>query len=198
MENDKAMQGDETKAAYRSYKRKARNILIHKPMQREFTFVVIALLMISSLAIGLVIHHTIHDAMVGGGFRFGKISPYEVLSDVSYQLIFRVSCILFATLLVLGLFGAMFLHRVAGPVYRFRQIFLRLNKGDIPPPFKLREGDFFIETADEINKLLRKLESQKKNKEKAVQEMDSALATHPPDAAAKHIKGAKDLLQGGD
>ena len=164
-------------------------------MQREFTFVVIALLMISSLAIGLVIHHTIHDALVGGGFRFGKISPYEVLSEVSYQLIVRVASILFATLIVIAMFGAMFLHRVAGPVYRFRQIFLRLNRGDVPPPFKLREGDFFAETADEINRLLRNLKSDKQKKEKVQAKIDEALAAHPSESVAKRLKEAKDLLE---
>ena len=149
-------------SAQRPYKRRMRNILIHKPMQREFSFVLIALLMISSLAIGFVIHSTIHEAVFGGGFRFGKVSPYEILSDVSYLLIMRVACVLFVTLIVIGLFGMFFLHRVAGPVYRFRQTFRKLNKGEIPPKIKLREGDFFEETAEEINIFLGKLEKDKK------------------------------------
>ena len=64
------------KKGERPYKRRARNILIHKPMQREFTFVMIALLMVATLAIGFVIHETIRDAAFGGGFRFGKMNPY--------------------------------------------------------------------------------------------------------------------------
>ena len=144
----------------RPYKRRVRNIIIHKPMQREFSFVLITLLMISSLAIGFVIHHTIHSA-VFGGFRFGKVSPYEILSDVSYQLIIRVSCVLFVTLIVIGMFGLLFLHRIAGPVYRFRQVFLALNRGEIPRQIKLREGDFFEETANEINILLKRFEFER-------------------------------------
>ena len=144
------------------YKRRVRNILIHKPMQREFTFILIALLMVSSLAIGFVIHSTIHDALFGGGFRFGKVSPYEVLSDISYLLILRVACVLFVTLIIVGLFGVFFLHRVAGPVYRFRLTFAKLNRDQIPPPIKLREGDFFDETAREINKFVQKYEGIKK------------------------------------
>jgi len=145
----------------RNYKRRARNILIHRPMQREFTFVLIALLMVSSLAIGFVIHETIRETAFGGGFRFGKINPYEVLSEVRYQLILRVTCILFVTLIVIGIFAIFFLHRVAGPVYRFRQIFLRVNRGETPPAIRLREGDFFMETAEEINRLLERLRDHK-------------------------------------
>ncbi|MFZ5802942.1 MAG: hypothetical protein ACOY3K_07550 [Candidatus Omnitrophota bacterium] len=145
----------------RPYRRQIRNVLIHKPMQREFTFVLIALIMISSLVIGFVIHHTIHSAVYGGGFRFGKVSPYEILSDVSYQLIIRVSCVLFVTLVILGLFALLFLHRVAGPVYRFKQTLVRVNRGDVPDDIRLREGDFFEETAIEINLLLKRLKFEK-------------------------------------
>jgi len=147
--------------AQRAYKRRARNILIHKPMQKEFSLVLIALLMVSSLAVGFVIHSTIREAVFGTGYRFGKISPAEVFSDVSYLLIMRVSCVLFVTLIIIGFFGVFFLHRVAGPVYRFRQTFLKLNRDEIPPTIRLREGDFFEETAQEINKYLDKLRNSK-------------------------------------
>ena len=145
----------------RMYKRRARNILIHRPMQKEFTMVLIALLMVSLLAISFVIHSTIREAVFGGGYRFGTVSPAEVLSsDVSYLLIVRVACVIFVTLIIIGMFGVFFLHRVAGPVYRFRQTFLKLNRGEVPPTIKLREGDFFEETAQEINKYLERLKAQ--------------------------------------
>ena len=156
MDNEKKQQKVST-TARRVYKRRVRNIFIHKPMQREFTFVMISLLMVSTLAVGFVIHETIRDAAFGGGFQFGKINPYEILSEVSYQLIMRVSAILFITLIVIGIFGVFFLHRVAGPVYRFRQIFMRINEGQLPKFVRLREGDFFSETASEINRLVAKM-----------------------------------------
>lgn len=178
----------------RQYKRRVRNIVIHKPMQREFTFVLIALLMISSLAIGFVIHHTIHAAIFGGGFRFGKVSPYEVLSDVSYQLIIRVSCVLFVTLIVVGLFGLLFLHRVAGPVYRFRQTLLKINKGEMPGSIKLREGDFFTETADEINVLLKRLNFEKNRHDQAKNLADEIASASIPDPAGQKVITLREIL----
>lgn len=159
----------------RPYKRRVRNILIHKPMQREFTFVMIALLMISNLAIGFVIHETIREAAFGGGFQFGRINPYEVLSEVSYQLILRASAILFVTLVVIGIFGIFFLHRVAGPVYRFRKIFMRINDGEFPHFVRLREGDFFTETAAEINQLVTKLRQDYDNRKLAKEKLKEVL-----------------------
>ncbi len=163
------------------YKRRVRNILIHKPMQREFTFVMIALLMVSTAAIGFVIHETIREATFGGGFHFGKISPYEILSEVSYLLIVRVSAILFVTLIVIGIFGIFFLHRVAGPVYRFRRVFMRLNNGEIPHLIRLREGDFFSETATEINQLIDKIRTDTE-KSKKIKNKLSEMLTHTDSA----------------
>lgn len=177
-----------------AYKRRVRSILIHKAMQREFIFVMIALLMISTLAVSFVIHNTIHEAAMGGGFRFGKVSAYEVLSDVSYDLAVRVAAVLFVTLVVICVFGIFFLFRIAGPVHRFRQIFLRINDGEIPQPVKLREGDFFSETAAEINRMLKRYEFEKSRRELLKTKLDQILASHPPDPVAKSVKELRATL----
>ncbi len=161
--------------AQKGYKRRFRSVLIHKPIQREFTLVVFSLLIISALAVGFVIHSTIRDAMMGGGYRFGTISPYEVMSEVSYDLIYRVSLILFVTLLMVVVFGVFFLHRVAGPVYRFQSVLKRLTRGEIPNEFKLREGDFFSETATELNQVLAQLRERRQYAEHLRQQLDEAI-----------------------
>ncbi len=149
-------------AGPRPYKRQIRNLLIHKPMQREFTFVVIALLMVSTAVVGFVIHDTLHQASMGGGFQFGRINPYEVLAEVEYQLLLKITAILFITLIIMGAFGIFFLHRIAGPVYRFRRILRKLSEGEISPPVRIREGDFFGEVVDDLNNLLDRLRNQQR------------------------------------
>jgi signal transduction histidine kinase len=156
--------------------------------------VIIALLMISTLAIGFVIHATIHEAAFGGGFRFGKINPVEVLAEVRYQLILRVSCILFATLVVIGIFGVFFLHRIAGPVYRFRQLFLKINRGEIPSPIRLREEDFFNETAEEINRLVERLQLEAGHKKAIREKVDQILAQYPGEHVAGLIRELRSAL----
>lgn len=179
----------------RAYKRSVKNIVIHKPMQREFSLVLIALLMISTLAIGFIIHQTIHAAVFGGGYRFGKVSPYEILSDVSYQLIIRVSCVLFVTLIVIAMFGMLFLHRVAGPVYRFRLTFQSINRGDVPRPVKLREGDFFGETAGEINKLIRRMEWERSKQLDIAVRIEKLLTGRVPDALSDKLAELKKVCE---
>lgn len=181
-------------AAGRSYRRKMRNILIHKPMQREFSFVLIGLLMVSTLAVAYVIHSTIRE-MAFNGYHFGKVSPYEILTDIGYQLVVRVCSVLFVTLVVIAFYGVFFLHRVAGPVYRFRMTFLKINDGEIPHPIHLREGDYFGETAAEINRFIEKLKFEKakcKQMREQIQRIINAAPEGPAGAAAKELKALMD------
>jgi len=89
------------------------------------------------------------------------VNPSEILYDVSYSLIIRVTLILILTLIIIGIYGVIFLHRVAGPVYRFRQTLLKVNRGEMPPDIKLREGDFFHDMAYDINIILRRFRAEK-------------------------------------
>ena len=177
-----------------AYKRKLRSVLIHKPMQREFTLVVISLLIISALTIAYVIHHTIHEAMMGGGYRFGKISAYEVMSDVSYELVVRVSLVLFVTVMVIAVFGVFFLHRIAGPVYRFRAILRRVSKGELPDEFRLREGDYFTETAGDLNFVLRMLRERKQRIETLQKRLEETIQKHSSSPLVSDLKAIKDDL----
>ena len=181
-------------AGQRAYRRKVKNILIHKPMQREFSLVLIGLLMISTLAIGYVIHSTIRE-MAFGGYHFGKVSPYEVLSDISYQLVVRVSCVLFVTLVVIAFYGVFFLHRVAGPVYRFRQTFLKINDGEVPAHVQLREGDYFTETAAEINRMIDKLKFDHSKCQKIKEQVGRIMAAHPDGAVGAAAKELKAIME---
>lgn len=185
----------EPKSEKPQYKRKLRSVLIHKPMQREFTLVVISLLIISALAVGFVIHYTLREAMMGGGYRFGKISPYEVMSDVSYDLILRVSMVLFTTLLLIAVFGVFFLHRIAGPVYRFRGILRRVAKGEIPEEFKLREGDFFTETADDLNVVLQMLRSRRQKVQGLQRRLEEMMQRNSGSPLPLELSSIKEGLQ---
>ncbi len=148
-------------APNRSNKRQVKNLIIHRPMQREFSFMLIALFMVASAAVAWVIHQTIRDAAFGSAFTFGKMNPSEILYDVSYSIIIRVTLVLILTMIIIGAYGVVFLHRVAGPVYRFRQTLLKVNRGDIPQDIKLREGDFFHDMAHEINIIMRRLRGER-------------------------------------
>ncbi len=182
----------------KTYKRSLRNIFIHKPLQREFLFVTIALFMVSTFAIGFVIHTTVQEAVSGGGLHFGKMVPTKSLTDASYDLVLRVSLILLLTLFVLAMFGISLLHRVAGPVYRFRVVLGKVNQGGRPHAIKLREGDFFTETADEINKLLKRVEEDDLRLQSVKDQLVRILNMNPNHEIQQAARAAEEIILGTD
>ena len=168
------------------YQRKATNLFIHKEMQREFSFVLIALLVVSSFLIAVTIHYTIQHAAFGDqALQFGKVNPYEVISQVRYQIVTRVTLILLLTLCIIGAYGIKFLHRVAGPIYRCRKNLILLNQGKMPEHIHLRSGDFFTELADEINLQSDLWMNETVKKEELRRQLENLSAAVSPDAKAK-------------
>lgn len=193
METNVNPQG-KTTSSHRPYKRQARSIIIHRPMQREFSFMLIALFMVASAAVAWVIHQTIRDAAFGGGFYFGKVNPFEILSDVSYRIIIRVTLILILTLIIIGAYGVIFLHRVAGPVYRVRQIMLKVNRGELPADIKFREGDFFHEMANDLNVILRRLRAEQSKISELKEKVVNFQKNAPSDDARQKADEMKAIL----
>jgi predicted PurR-regulated permease PerM len=179
----------------RPYKREVKNILIHRPMQREFSFMLIALFMVASAAIAWIIHQTIRDAAFGGGLYYGKINPFQVLSEVSYQVIIRVTLVLIVTLLIIGGYGVVFLHRVAGPVYRFRKTLLSLNRGEKPADIKLRESDFFHEMAHDINVVLKRSRSEQEKLTDLKNKLNELIRSAPSEDVRQKAQHLKELAE---
>ncbi len=168
-------------------RRSIRNIVVHRPMQREFTLITIAVMMLSAVAMNFLIHHTLQEIISENVSGFGKIGAYSVLSDASYELVVRITLVMFITIITVGIFGVFFLHRVAGPVYRFHQTFLRLKTNDIPRnDIKLRDKDFFKEVAGDLNEILKLLRKRKLTIEQ-IKEIVSSVSdqTKPEDIRHK-------------
>lgn len=142
-------------------------------MQQQFTLITIAIMMFSALLVSFVIHTTLHDAIATTVGRTGHIGTYNVLSDISYDLIVRVILVFFATIIAVGMFGIFFLHRVAGPAYRFHQLFKQLSRDQIPSNVTLRDKDFFKEIATELNLVFKSL----RKREEALNQVDSLIAS---------------------
>jgi len=154
-------------------RRSVRSVVINWPMQREFTLITIAIMMFSAGLVSFVIHSTLRETILTNLGRVGQIGAYNILSDVSFELIFRVILVFFFTVIGVGVAGIFFLHRIAGPAYRFHQLFRRLAKNEIPQDILLREKDFFQEIALELNHVFRSLRKRKA----AIAEIESILSS---------------------
>lgn len=176
-------------------RRSIRNIIIHRPMQREFTLITITIMMFSAVFVNFLINSTLREIIEGSIGSFGRIGAYNVLSDASFELIVRVTLVMFVTIITVGLFGVFFLHRVAGPVYRFHQLFLRLNQSEIPPDVNLRRRDFFKEIAVELNLLFRTMRKRKTAIEQADKILASISEQDNPQDTRKKIEEARSIIR---
>ncbi|MBN1566463.1 MAG: methyl-accepting chemotaxis protein [Acidobacteria bacterium] len=75
-------------------------------------------------------------------------------------------------IVLVSIHALFFSHKMAGPMYRFRQIFLSLTAGKIPVPQRLRKGDYLQPEMKLINEMLDSLRSKVAN----IQDTQKAIA----------------------
>ena len=158
-----------------SNKRSIQNVLINRPMQREFTLVMLAIMMTAALAVGMTINLTLNGLTEEAPSTISRMTLERMVFDANSQLVVSSILIIFIAVVLTGFFGVFFLHRVAGPVYRFRQVLERMGSGEIPGQVQLRKRDFFKETADELNRVILLL----KEFDSTAQKIDSFLNQLP-------------------
>lgn len=87
------------------------------------------------------------------------------------------------TFLVLLLHSLYFMHRIAGPLYRFSTLFRSIGAGDLHQRARLRKHDYLHREAQAFNTMLDNLE----NRIKAIN-LHSALVTEAYEAVTIHMK----------
>lgn len=152
-------------------KRSVKNILINKPLQREFTIVIIGVMMAAAFFVGVLIRIVILDLTQGVPNTISRYNFEQMMADASAQLIGGSVVIIFIAVIATGFLGVFFLHRVAGPVYRFGQILKRIARGEVPDEIQLRPRDFFKETAEDINHVIKFL----KKRDNAIQQVNDSV-----------------------
>ncbi len=89
---------------------------------------------------------------------------------------------LIITFLALLLHSLYFMHRIAGPLYRFSTLFRSIGTGDLHQRARLRKHDYLHREAEAFNTMLDSLE----NRIKTIN-LHSALVTEAYDAVAIHV-----------
>lgn len=75
---------------------------------------------------------------------FGLVNPFLLLGVLAFVIV--------CTSLALGVYTILHTHRLMGSAYRIGVVLRELNEGK-PTRVHLRDGDFFMDIADEINRL---------------------------------------------
>lgn len=82
-------------------------------------------------------------------------------------------------------------HRIAGPLYRFRNVFAAMGDGVIPKPTRLRKGDLLHSEMDAVNDMLESLRSRIRDIEHAQRSLSDTIDTCKRECRA----GGEFLLQ---
>lgn len=95
------------------------------------------------------------------------------------------------TFLCMCLHGLLFSHRIAGPIYRFKESLKRVRSGDLAATVRIRDDDYFTDLCEEMNAVIERLRGDLSNFREASRELadqGEALAQSghlPPDAQEK-------------
>jgi hypothetical protein len=95
-------------------------------------------------------------AAVGTGYSMYHLhsrQPIEVFGWNPYFVVGGLVFVVVVSALTLGVNVVVHTHRMLGSAYRIGSHLSQVNKGEHPGPVTLREGDYFKDVADELNKL---------------------------------------------
>ena len=172
-------------AEHTSNKRSIQNVLINRPLQREFTLAMLMIMMTGAVVVGLMIHASFRNMMQGVPATISKGTFEQMILEANSQLVVSSILIIFLAVIATGFFGVFFLHRVAGPVYRFHRVLERLGSGEILNEIQLRRGDFFTETAESLNTVIKLLKRQAAN----ARVLDELLSRLSRENLSSELKG---------
>jgi hypothetical protein len=123
---------------------------IDREIQLRLVVYILFSLAIASVIVSIAAFYTIWGDVSSSVLRSGELQ--QVYTDSLHKFI-SVNLILIILLAVLATLGMLMLsHKIAGPVYRIKQILKDLQEGK-KPAFTLRKGDALKPMLEEIEKL---------------------------------------------
>lgn len=138
-----------------AHQRSIKNILINPKYQFKYTFWLTASGLLLVLLNALMFYFKIkenYDILV-------ELSP--MTDDAKAQLYHELRMVILqlsGTSLVFvaltGLFGIVYSHRTAGPLYHFRRVFEQIKAGNLNARVRLRPNDDFKEVAQAFNDMM--------------------------------------------
>ncbi len=126
------------------YKRKKK--LIQPKFQLKIAFACLGIAVMSALVLTVLINQVVLDFSDKGWIDSAKVES-EWMGVVMTKLLIALAILTPMTLAL----GVILMHRVAGPIYRFRQFIRAVGRGEHPQECRLRKGDELTDLCDLLN-----------------------------------------------
>ncbi|MDJ0521974.1 MAG: hypothetical protein QNJ90_07850 [Planctomycetota bacterium] len=127
------------------YKRKKK--LIQPKFQLKIAFACLGIAVMSALVLTVMINQVVLDFSDKGWIDSAKVEA-EWMGVVMTKLLIALAVLTPMTLAL----GVILMHRVAGPIYRFRQFMRSVGRGEHPQECRLRKGDELTDLCDLLNR----------------------------------------------
>jgi nitrogen fixation/metabolism regulation signal transduction histidine kinase len=136
------------------HRRKLRNFLLNREYQLRFTLVIVGISAALTTGLGWLVYHFLRVASRVVYYRAMDPSDLEAV-ELQKQLAHNDTILLFALIafglvlvLVLGGYGIVVTHKVAGPLFKITAYMNRIRDGHLGKIYDLRKGDQLVEFFD--------------------------------------------------
>lgn len=134
--------------------RKVSSLLVHRA-QREIGILVIVVLLITTLFLAFLVHLTLMQAMNEAGAGTASGGVLETLLVFKRLLLDRMLISLGMGIFIIGFIVVKAMHRATGPLGRVVTTLRVLADGEIPKEIVVRQGDYYVELVEEVNRVIR-------------------------------------------
>lgn len=132
-----------------------RNYLVNKPLQFAYAGIAIWLLLIAIILVGTFTYYiTLNTILSQLEMENQLIDAYRIISSINSLLVKRLVVLLVAVIILALVLEILFLHRIAGPIYKIEKTLNDLADGKEVDFIKLRKKDFFHSLAGAVNRVI--------------------------------------------
>jgi signal transduction histidine kinase len=135
------------------------NYFVKKKLQLSLTFRFLLLAVLFSFFVGFVVYVTIWPVT-------SQVISEDVISDVQLKVFMRALYFFLPLIFVISSLSIIFLHRIAGPLYRIERSLDQVIEGEDIEYIRLRKGDELQDLAKKINAVVLLIKKLKEDSEK--------------------------------
>lgn len=140
---------------HRTWKRKIH--LINKPLQFSYMGLTIWILLFGVIVLGTLTYYITVKTILAHTEAAGNVplDAYQLIAELNHILLRTIGVVLASLILFAGALQVIYMHRIAGPMYRMEKVIKELSHGKRVALIQLRKKDFFKNMAESMNDLIK-------------------------------------------
>ena len=142
----------------RNYRR--RQYIVRPGFQLRYVGLILAIIFFTLAITGFTIYYNSWTML---GEKLANVYPQGRLMQIFKTVNARLALNIFFVAILCTAAAIVASHKIAGPVYRMIRFLDTVTSGDYSQRLRLRKGDELTDLADAINRLVEKLDSDKKS-----------------------------------